>query len=213
MAGLRIAIYGRHSTTLQNPTSSADQAAACRKVVDYLGGEVVEVYLDPELSGYRRDRPSFRRMLADVRDGRIDIVVSEALDRLARDAEDVAWLGKKLKYDRVRMHTVSEGEIDDMKLAVASLLGALFLSQLQVKTFRGMEAAVLAGRFAGGRAYGYSKLVRLNDRGEVQPGLLEVDHAAAEIVRRIFREFAGGMSSIQIATRLNLEGVAGPRGG
>jgi hypothetical protein len=38
---LRIAIYGRHSTDKQNPTSSVDQADACRRVVDYLGGEIV----------------------------------------------------------------------------------------------------------------------------------------------------------------------------
>jgi len=32
-------------------------------------------------------------------------------------------------------------------------------------------------------------------------------------VRRIFRDFAAGMSSIQIATQLNVEGIPGPRGG
>ena len=58
-------------------------------------------------------------------------------------------IGKKLKFDRVKLHTVSEGEIDDIKLAVAGLLGALFLSNLQQKTLRGMQAAVLAGRFSG----------------------------------------------------------------
>lgn len=54
----RIAIYGRHSTDKQNPSSSADQIAACQSVVQYLGGEVVRTYTDPELSGYRRDRPA-----------------------------------------------------------------------------------------------------------------------------------------------------------
>ena len=148
----RIAIYGRHSTDKQNPESTNDQAETCKRVVDYLGGDVVDLYLDPEVSGYRRDRPGLRRLLADVRYGRIDVVVCEAMDRIARDAEDIAWLGKKLKFSRVRMHTVAENEIDDIKLAVASMLGSIFLSQLQQKTLRGMHAAVLAGRFAGGRA-------------------------------------------------------------
>jgi hypothetical protein len=44
-------------------------------------------------------------------------------------------------------------------------------------------------------------------------GLLEIDEAQAEVMRRIFAWFAAGMSSIQIATRLNEEGVPGPRGG
>jgi site-specific DNA recombinase len=210
---LRIAIYGRHSTDKQNPTSSADQADACQRVVDYLGGKIVETYLDPEISGYRRDRPGLQRMLRDVRDGRIDVVVCEALDRIARDAEDVAWIGKKLKFSQVRLHTVSENEIDDMKLAVASMLGSIFLSQLQQKTLRGMKAAALAGRFVGGKAYGYRKVNRIDERGQPMRGLLEIVPEEAEVVCRIFSEFASGRSARDIVKRLNEDGVPSPRGG
>lgn len=140
----------------------------------------------------------------------MDLVVCEALDRLARDAEDVAFLG--MCY-RVALHTVSKGYVDEIKIAVAGLLGAIFLKHLVDKTVRGMEAAVLAGRFAGGRAYGYKRVIKLNARGELIRGLLEVDDRQALIVERIFAEFAAGASSIQIATRLNADGIAGPRGG
>ncbi len=209
----RIALYGRHSTVMQTATSSADQAASCMKLVDYLGGTVVATYLDPEQSGYRRDRPGLKKLLRDVETGAVDLVVCEALDRLARDAEDVAFLGKKLMYHRVALHTVSEGHVDEIKFAVAGLLGAIFLKHLVDKTVRGMEAAVLAGRFAGGRAYGYKRVIKLDGRGEIIRGLLEIDDAQAAIVDRIFSEFAAGASSIQIATRLNADGVPGPRGG
>ncbi|WP_443025467.1 recombinase family protein [Sphingomonas sp. Leaf231] len=209
----RIALYGRHSTAMQSATSSADQTASCMKLVDYLGGTVAATYLDPEQSGYRRDRPGLQRLLRDVEAGAIDMVVCEALDRLARDAEDVAFLGKKLMYHRVALHTVSEGHVDEIKFAVAGLLGAIFLKHLVEKTVRGMEAAVLAGRFAGGRAYGYKRVIRLDAKGELIRGLLGIDEEQAVIVRRIFSEFAAGASSIQIATRLNADGIAGPRGG
>ena len=76
-----------------------------------------------------------------------------------------------------------------------------------------MEAAVLAGRFAGGRAYGYKRVIKLDARGELIRGLLEIDEDQALIVHRIFAEFAGGRSAIQIATGLNTDGVPGPRGG
>ena len=209
----RIALYGRHSTAMQTASSSADQAASCSKLVEYLGGTVVATYLDPEQSGYRRDRPGLKQLLRDVENGDVDVVVCEALDRLARDAEDVAFLGKKLMYHRVALHTVSEGNVDEIKFAVAGLLGAIFLKHLVDKTIRGMEAAVLAGRFAGGRAYGLKRVIRLDERGELIRGLLEIDERAAPIVRRIFAEFAAGRSSIQIATGLNHDGIAGPRGG
>ena len=213
MGAIRTAIYARHSTDKQNPTSSADQAAACEPLVERMGGTVVGIYTEPEVSGYRRDRPGLMRLLADVRLGRIDVVVCEALDRIARDGEDISWIGKKLRFDRVRLVTSTEGEIDEIKLAVAGLLGSMFLSNLQRKTLRGMKAAVLAGRIAGGKAYGYRRVVRDDERGEPVRGVFEIDEAQAEVVRRILREFAAGRSAIQIATALNAEGVAGPRGG
>ena len=54
---------------------------------------------------------------------------------------------------------MSEGHIDEIKFAVAGLLGSIFLKHLVDKTLRGMEAAVLAWRFAGGRAFGYKRMV------------------------------------------------------
>ena len=209
----RIALYGRHSTIMQTASSSADQVAACAPLVSFLGGNVVATQLDPQLSGYRRNRPGLQLLLRAAEAGEIDIIVCESLDRLARDAEDVAWLGKKLAYHRVQLHTVSEGHVDEIKFAVAGLLGSIFLKHLVDKTLRGMEAAVLAGRFAGGRAYGYKRMVRLDASGEVRRGLLEIDEAQAEVVGRIFAWFAAGLSSIQIATQLNDEGVPGPRSG
>jgi len=91
----RVALYGRHSTAMQTASSSVDQAASCMKLVNYLGGTVVATYLDPEQSGYRRDRPGLMKLLRDIETGAVALVVCEALDRLARDAEDVAFVGKK----------------------------------------------------------------------------------------------------------------------
>ncbi len=213
MSGVRAAIYARHSTDKQNPASSADQAAACEALVERLGGTVVGRYVDPELSGYRRDRPELLRLLTDVRAGRVDVVVCEALDRIARDGEDISWIGKKLRFDRVRLVTATEGEIDDVKLAVAGLLGSMFLSNLQRKTLRGMKAAVLAGRIAGGRAYGYRRVVREDERGDLVRGVFEIDEEQAKVIRRICRDFAVGRSAIQIATELNRERIPAPRGG
>lgn len=120
----RIAVYGRYSTSEPNPTLSADQVAACMPLVRALGGRVAATYLDPETSGCRRQRPGLGRMLTDIRHGKVDIVVAEALDRLARGAEHFAWLDRQLKLNGVRLFTVTEHENDDVKLAVTCMLGA-----------------------------------------------------------------------------------------
>lgn len=209
----RVAIYARHSSDLQNPQSSDDQLELCRRVAAGLGGWVVDTFADPEVSGYRRDRPGLQRMLREVAAGRIDIVVCESLDRIARDREDISWLGKKLDYHRVRLFTHLEREIDAVKLAVAGLLGSMFLSSLRQKTFRGQKAAVLAGRFAGGRAYGYRKTQQTDPSGVPLRGVMEIVPEEAEVVRRIHRDFADGRSSKAIATSLNREGALGPGAG
>ncbi len=172
-----------------------------------------KVFTDPEMSGYRRDRPGLTELLRLVRDGKIDVVACEALDRIARDGEDVAWLGKKLRYDHVKLYTTTEGEICEMKLAVASMMGAIFLHNLRRKTLRGMEAAVVAGRLAGGRIYGYRRSERINASGEPIRGLLEIDPHQANVVTRILEDFASGKSAYTIASALNEESVPGPTGG
>ena len=90
----RIILYGRHSTSLQTATSSEDQTASCMKLVDYLKGTVVATFHDPAESGYKRNRPGLKQLLRMIEDGSADMIVCETLDRIARDGEDIAWLGK-----------------------------------------------------------------------------------------------------------------------
>ena len=144
----RIILYGRHSTSFQTATSSEDQTASCMKLVDYLNGTVVATFHDPAESGYKRNRAGLKQLLRLIEDGEADLVVCEALDRIARDGEDVAWLGKKLSYHGIDLHTVTEGHVDQVKFGVAALLGAIFLKNLVDKTLRGMAAAVGAGPLA-----------------------------------------------------------------
>ena len=47
--------------------------------------EIVDTYIDDGFSGLNFNRPSFRRMINDIEDGKIDIVVTKDLSRLGRD--------------------------------------------------------------------------------------------------------------------------------
>jgi site-specific DNA recombinase len=170
-------------------------------------------FLDPELSGYRRNRPALKQLLEKCRAGEIDIVICEAIDRIARDAEDLAWLGKKLSYHRISFWTLHEGEVDETKIAIAAMFGTMFLSSLKQKTHRGLLSVVQKGRAGGGRCYGYRKVPTLDGAGNEINGIFEIHECEAAVVRRIYDEFAAGRSGVDIATRLNAEGVASPRGG
>jgi len=92
-------------------------------------------------------------------------------------------------------------------------MNALFLKDLAQKIRRGQRGRIEAGRIPGGNSYGYRIIRRLLDDGSVSTGEREIDPAQAEIIRRIFKEYADGMAPRQIAARLNHEGVSSPRGG
>lgn len=88
-------------------------------------------------------------------------------------------------------------------------MNQMFLTELGIKTHRGLVARVKAGRSRGGKCYGYNIARGQHD----ERGLLTVEPDQAEAIRRIFRDYASGKSPRPIAYALNSEGVPGPRGG
>jgi site-specific DNA recombinase len=141
-----------------------------------------------------------------VDDGKIDVVLAEALDRLSRDHGDVVALHKLLRFLGVRLLAFSEGEIGDLHIGLKGAMNALYLKDLAVKTRRGLEGRVRAGRSGGGLCYGYDVVP-----GEERGGRT-INADEASVVRRIFTEFAGDRSPKAIARRLNDGGIPGPRG-
>jgi site-specific DNA recombinase len=88
---MKIAIYARYSSENQHERSIDDQIRLCRERACALGGNVVDIYADYAVSGaHLKTRPQAMRLLKEAQEGRFDVVISEALDRLSRDQEDVA---------------------------------------------------------------------------------------------------------------------------
>ena len=90
-------------------------------------------------------------------------------------------------------------------------MNALFLKDLALKTRRGLEGRIRAGRSGGGLCYGYSVVRQLVANGEADTGLRQINEVEASIVRRIFAEFAAGKGPRAIARDLNSAGVRGER--
>src|SRR3546814_20196119 len=81
-----------------------------------------------------------------------------------------------------------------MHVGVQGLMNALSLKTVAMQTHRDLESAVLKGRFAGGRCYGYSTVRAFDAAGTPIKGEREIDPAEAELVVRIFEEYAEGKS-------------------
>ncbi len=208
----RVAIYARFSSQMQSEASIEDQLRICRDRVTREGWTVTEEFSDMAISGASMQRPGVQRMMDEASRGSFDVIVSEALDRLSRDQADVATLFKRLSFYGVKIITLSEGEISELHVGLKGTMNQLFLKDLAAKTRRGLRGRVEAGRSGGGNAYGYDVIKRIGSDGEPIKGERMINTTEAEIVRRIFQDFANGHSPKAIARKLNDDSIPGPRG-
>jgi len=209
---IRVALYARYSSDMQRDASIEDQLRLCREHAARMGWTVVETYTDRAVSGASLLRPGIQTLMADAQRHRFTHILAEALDRISRDQEDVAGFYKRLAFAGVKIVTLAEGEIAELHVGLKGTMNALFLKDLAAKVHRGLRGRVEAGKSGGGRCYGYRVLRRFDASGELLRGDREIDEIEAEVVRRVFREFAAGKSPWAIARDLNLESIPGPDG-
>lgn len=210
---MKVAIYARYSSDNQRDASIADQFRMCRLHAEKQGWIVVEEYSDHAISGASLLRPGVQALISDATRGRFDLVLAEAMDRLSRDQEDIAGLFKRMAYSDVKIFTLSEGEVTHLHVGLKGTMNALFLKDLADKTRRGQRGRVEAGKSGGGNSYGYDVVKKLDANGEPIRGGRTINEAQAEVVRRIFRDYAAGKSAKTIAFALNKEGIPAPSGG
>ena len=207
----RVALYARYSSDNQSVASIEDQFRICREHAEREQWKVFGAYRDAAVSGASVIlRPGLQALLQDAQRGKFDRVLAEALDRVSRDQADVATLFKHLRFAGVQIFTLSEGEITELHVGLKGTMNALFLKDLADKTHRGIRGRVEKGKSGGGLCYGYDVVKHISAAGEPIRGDRTVNEAQAEVVRRVFREFAAGISPRAIARRLNGEGISGP---
>lgn len=202
---MRTALYGRYSDgERQNDRSIEDQFAACRRHAEARGWTIVAEFCDRGIPGFAlANRPGIQALLAAAEAGAFDLVLTEDEDRLARNQEHLPHIANRLEFAGVGLATLETDQVDDMRVAFKGLIGQRYLRDLGKKTARSMRENAVRGLATGSRLYGYRS----------QPGgAIEIVEAEAAVIRRIYRDYAGGLTSMDIAAALNREGVPGPRG-
>ena len=206
------AIYARYSTDMQREASIEDQVRLCAERAEVDGLSIIETYTDHATSGSTLLRSGIQALLHDAASGRFDILISEALDRLSRDQEDIAGIYKRLSFAGVKIITLSEGEINQLHIGLKGTMNALFLKDLADKTRRGLRGRVEAGKSGGGKSYGYDVVKTFDADGEAIRGDRTINKSEAAIITRIFKSYSVGKSPKAIAAHLNAESIPGPRG-
>lgn len=186
------AIYTRKSTEdgLDQEFNSLDaQREACEAFIASqasLGWKLVaERYDDGGVSGGTMERPALQRLLRDVGNGRIDVVVVYKIDRLTRSLADFARIvdvfdGKDVSFVSVTQQFNTTTSMGRLTLNVL-LSFAQFEREVTAERIRDkIAASKKKGMWMGG-------VVPLGYR--VEERKLLVDEQEAEIVRYLFRRY------------------------
>lgn len=107
---LRAALYPRvsHHDQAEFGFSLEAQKKHLIQLCELKGYEIVDIYEDAGISAKNTNRPEFQRMMNDVKNGNIDVVVCYKLDRLTRSLTDLEWVLKEL--DKYNCNLVSASE-------------------------------------------------------------------------------------------------------
>jgi site-specific DNA recombinase len=168
-------------------------------------------------AGAGSERVVLQELLACIREQRVDAVWVIEQSRLTRgDQLEVALLLREMVERKVGLF-VGGAELRDlssidgeMMYSVQAAFDRAEHRRIRERMMRGRREKARAGRRVGGRApYGY----RNPPHGDAGRGFLRPHELEADVVRRIFRDVAGGVGLKELARKLTAEGVPAPRGG
>jgi site-specific DNA recombinase len=212
---LRCAVYTRKSSEEgleQEFNSLHAQRESCEAYIASQRSEgwvlVRDQYDDGGVSGGTLERPGLKRLMADIEDGLVDVVVVYKIDRLSRSLADFAKLVEV--FDRNGVTFVSVTQSFNTTTSMGRLTLNILLSFAQFErevTAERIRDKVAASRrkgmwMGGVPPYGY----------RVENRKLLVDEEAADHVRWIFARFLEIGSCTILAQEVEAKGVRTSRG-
>lgn len=212
---LRCAVYTRKSTDegLDKEFNTLDaQREACEAYIASQRAEgwvlVHDRYDDGGYSGGTLDRPALKRLLADIEQGLIDVVVLYKIDRLSRSLMDFAKLVETLEAHGVTFVSVTQS------FSTTTSMGRLTLNVLL--SFAQYEREIIGERIrdkvAASKARGMWMGGKVPLGYDVANRKLIVNEDEAPRVRRVFELFVETGSGVETVRRLQAEGVTARSG-
>lgn len=210
---MRAIVYSRVSTDAQerDGTSLDTQERACAELAQAAGWSVIETIRDAA-SGYTLERPGITRIRRLMTDGKVDVVIAYAVDRLSRNQNHIGVLfdeaeqcGARLEFATEKFEDTAVGRFI---LAARAFIGEVEREKIAERTMRGKKERARSGRIPqafGKGCYGY-----VYNPGT---GKREIEPLQAEVVRRMFRRYTEIRSFSKLADELNADGIPAFQGG
>ncbi|CAE6686949.1 recombinase family protein [Candidatus Nitrotoga fabula] len=164
---------------------------------------VADDYDDPGFSGGNTERPGLKRLLQDVEQGKIEIVVVYKIDRLTRSLADFSRMIEVFERCGVSFVSVTQ------QFNTTTSMGRLMLNVLL--SFAQFEREVTGERIRDKIAASKRKGLWMGGVPplgyDVENRMLVINEAEAMVVRRIFNEMLTLGSPTRIAANLATEGI------
>ncbi|WP_241229870.1 recombinase family protein [Tsuneonella rigui] len=211
---IRCAVYTRKSTDegLDKAFNSLDaQREACAAYVmsqQHEGWELLpDLYDDGGFSGGSMDRPALRQLLADVKAGKVDVVVVYKIDRLTRSLADFAKIVDVLDAAEASFVSVTQAFSTTTSMGRLTLNVLLSFAQFE----REVGAERIRDKIAASKAKGMWMGGGVPLGYEARDRQLVVVPDEAETVRHIFERYLEVDSIRTLVDRLETEGVVSKR--
>lgn len=177
--------------------------------------ELAGIYIDDGRTGTDDSREAFQRMIAHVREGKVNCVVCKTLSRAFRNYADQGYFLEEV-FPRCRTRFISLGspKVDSyldpeavqtgLEIPINGILNDRYAAKTSADVRRTLDMKRRRGEFIGSFApYGYRKDPA--DKNALLP-----DPPAAQVVGEIFQWYVQGVGKGAIAARLNARGVPNP---
>ena len=194
--------------------SIANQISFCKAyLAEHTDLKLYDIYEDNGEKGTNFDRPEFKRMMDDIRGGKVKCVLVKDLSRFGRDyIEAGKYLEKIFPFMGIRFISITDGydslTCDDaegaLMIPLKNMINDVYAKDISRKIITSFRARQEKGEFLPAFApYGYVKSKEVAYR-------YEVDQETAPYVRMIFEWKAEGVSHNEICKRLNDMGAVTP---
>ena len=171
---------------------------------------IVDIYIDDGYSGTNFDRPDFKRMINDIENGMIDVVVTKDLSRLGREYLktgtyiEIFFPAHNVRYIAVN-DSVDTATGTNEFIGIRNIINEIYAKDISKKIRSARTTLAKQGKYTASFApYGYKK--HPDDKHKLIP-----DENTAPVVKRMYQLTAEGKTPSEIADIFTAEKILIPR--
>ena len=212
----KVAIYirlSREDGDKQESESIGNQRDIIMRYIKENHLKFIDEYVDDGISGTTFERPSFQRMIADIEQRRINMVITKDLSRLGREyIQTGQYIEKYFPEHNIRYVAINDG-IDTFSntscndiTPFKSILNDMYAKDISKKVRSVIKEKQIKGEYMCTVApYGYKK-------DKLKKNHLVIDENTSYIVKDIFNMYLNGNSVYSIRDNLNKRKIQSPSG-